>query len=164
MSANGSSLQPISRLHQPAKFSNIWIRLPVCIRGGDPYPYWTESHSTSCTLAKYRNISVWLFDPCKHIKKVPPRLQSRYIGSTLDVVYKTPKEVRISIFCIRKLKVYIFASKISNFRFLVLENIVWKARYSISRDTSQLHTVFFANYISSAIDAQWSELRFNFVR
>jgi hypothetical protein len=57
-----------------------------------------------------------LLNPCEYLKKVAPRHQSRYIGSTLDVVYRKPKAFGISFFFIRKLTGYIFASEISNSR------------------------------------------------
>jgi hypothetical protein len=50
-------------------------------------------------------------------KKVPPRHQSRYIGFTLNAVYRKSRAVGVSIFfCIRKLKRYFFASEIFNSR------------------------------------------------
>ena len=45
----------------------------------------------------FKNTPLTCLTPCEHIKKVPPRRQSQYIGSSLDVVYRKLKEEKQGI-------------------------------------------------------------------
>jgi hypothetical protein len=49
-------------------------------------------------MVNLKGIYAWHnFNPWNHRKNVPPRHQSRYIGSTLDVLYKKLKVVEAPI-------------------------------------------------------------------
>jgi hypothetical protein len=59
----------------------------------------TYAHSNVFTPVNcVKNFDSKCFDPCEHIKKVPPKHQSHNCGSTLNVVYRKVKAVGISIF------------------------------------------------------------------
>jgi hypothetical protein len=83
--------------------------------------------------------SDWSLTLVSILRKVPPRHQSQYIGSTLDIVNsKLVQVVETPItFALGNEKVIFLhrTFQILEYEFLVLDNIVGKARYSISRDT-----------------------------
>jgi hypothetical protein len=57
-------------------------------------------------ISEESSVEISFLTPGITEKKVPPRHQSRYIGSTLDVVYRKPKVVEAPItFGIGSLKV-----------------------------------------------------------